>query len=61
MKVYGIIEASGRHVDVSTDIFKARQYAGKRGIQEISIRYTKSNAVIIAEAKEGKNWVKVDY
>jgi hypothetical protein len=54
MKVYGIIQKNGRHLDISENLLAAKQYAAKHGIAEVSVRYTRSNAVCVEEIKDGK-------
>lgn len=54
--MYGVLDSTGCHVDVSSSLLGAKQYATRNGYNKVSIRYNCGYHVSIKCEKVNGKW-----
>ena len=59
MWIYGILDSSNCHIDISRTEIGAKRYATKHGYNKVSARYNCGYHVVIIAEKVGKKWKNI--
>ena len=61
MHIYGVTNGNGSHIDVSSSLLGAKQYATRNGYRRVSIRYNCGYICKIVAVKLSRgNWVSAN-
>lgn len=60
MNIYGVVNSSGEHIDVSKSERGAKQYATRNGYDRVSIRFNAGyNVQVIAQRASNGKWYAI--